>query len=259
MDASLGMKVARLLDGLDQRDGAGGQLAHGADHFRVAGMADQHDLAAAPVMDLGLAMDLGDQRAGGVEGEEIARLASSGTDFGTPWAENTTGAPVSGISSSSSTKIAPFGLQAVDHIAVVDDLVADIDRRAVQRQRPLDDLDGPDHAGAEPARRAQQDFEFRLGDSGLGGVHDGHYLVHLAKWACPRLPVKRDPEPTVAPICDAAEPGRASKPGNSKFIELLEQVTAAMPVSLRAGDAQRKPIAHSPPPCLYRGQFPSFR
>ena len=34
-------------------------------------------------------------------------VASAGTALGTPWAENTTGAPVAGISSSSSTKMAP--------------------------------------------------------------------------------------------------------------------------------------------------------
>jgi hypothetical protein len=33
---------------------------------------DQHDLAAAAVMDFGLAVDFGHQRAGGVEREEIA-------------------------------------------------------------------------------------------------------------------------------------------------------------------------------------------
>ena len=38
----------------------------------------------------------------------LRALASAGTLLGTPWAENTTGASVSGISSSSSTKIAPF-------------------------------------------------------------------------------------------------------------------------------------------------------
>lgn len=38
----------------------------------------------------------------------LRALAPAGTDLGTPWAENTTGAPVSGISSSSSTNTAPF-------------------------------------------------------------------------------------------------------------------------------------------------------
>jgi hypothetical protein len=40
-------------------------------------------------------------------------------------------------------------------VLVVHDLVADIDRWAVFLQRPLDDLDGAHHAGAETARLGQ--------------------------------------------------------------------------------------------------------
>ena len=41
--------------------------------------------------------------------KKLRAWASAGTDFGTPWAENTTGALVlSGISASSSTKMAPL-------------------------------------------------------------------------------------------------------------------------------------------------------
>jgi hypothetical protein len=77
-------------------------------------------------MPLGLAMDLGDQRAGRVDIEQLAALpASAGTDFGTPCAEKITGASA-GTSSSSSTKIAPFSA-VLDHEAVVHDLVAHID------------------------------------------------------------------------------------------------------------------------------------
>ncbi len=36
-------------------------------------MADEHDVPAALVMHLRLAVDLGDQRTGGVDGEEAAR------------------------------------------------------------------------------------------------------------------------------------------------------------------------------------------
>ena len=85
-------------------------------------------------------------------GRACARAsASAGTALGTPWAEKTTGRS-GGHSSSSSTKTAPWRLQAVDHMAVVDDLVAHIDRRAVLLDRPLDDLDRPVDAGAEAAR-----------------------------------------------------------------------------------------------------------
>ena len=122
-------------------------------------MADQHDLAVLlAVEDLGLAVDLGDERAGRVELEEVPRRAPPpAPTSATPWAEKITGWSVSGISSSSSTKTAPLALRLVDHVAVVDDLVADIDRRAEALQRQLDDLDRPVDAGAEAARRAEQD------------------------------------------------------------------------------------------------------
>src|SRR5260370_25203890 len=45
-----------------------------------------------------------------------------------------------------------FVLQAFDHVFIVDDLVAHIDRRALLLQRTLDDLRGTHDARAKPAR-----------------------------------------------------------------------------------------------------------
>lgn len=50
-------------------------------------------------------------------------------------------------------------LQTLHHIAIVDDLVAHIDRGAVFLQRQNDDLDGAIHARAEAARLAEPDRE----------------------------------------------------------------------------------------------------
>ena len=50
--------------------------------------------------------------------------------------------------------------EVVDDVFVVDDFVAHVDRRAVLLERPFDDLDGPLDAGAEAARRGEQDFQF---------------------------------------------------------------------------------------------------
>ena len=58
--------------GLDEKDDAVGQLPHGADDFGMALVADEDDRAAAPMMKLGLAMHFRHQRAGRVDGEEIA-------------------------------------------------------------------------------------------------------------------------------------------------------------------------------------------
>ena len=61
-----------LGDGLDQEHRARRHLAHGADHLGMAGMADQQHGAAVLVMPLDLAVDLGDQRAGGVGEDQLA-------------------------------------------------------------------------------------------------------------------------------------------------------------------------------------------
>ena len=60
-----------VFGGLDQDHLVGG-LAHGADDFVVAFVADQDDgVALASVAD-GLEVDLDDERAGGVDGDEPA-------------------------------------------------------------------------------------------------------------------------------------------------------------------------------------------
>ena len=73
----------------------------------------------------------------------------------TPWALKTTRAP-SGTSVSSSTKIAPRLGQLLDHMLVVDDLLADVDGRSVQLERVLDRLNGTVDARAIAARSGQE-------------------------------------------------------------------------------------------------------
>ena len=58
-------------------------------------------------------------------------------------------------------KTAPMRLQPLDHDAVMDDFVADIDRRAIFRQGQFDDPNRPFHAGAKPARGGEQQLEMR--------------------------------------------------------------------------------------------------
>src|SRR5690606_13843566 len=64
------------------------------------------------------------------------------------------------------------GAQALHHVAVVHHLVTHMDRRAEQLERPLDDVDGAVHAGAETARTGQQ------------------YLHILAHWTPPRATLR---------------------------------------------------------------------
>ena len=89
--------------------------------------------------------------------EKPRAAASLRTACDTPWALKTSVAP-GGTSARSSMKIAPFLLQVVDDVGVVDDLVAHVDRRAERLQRALDDLDRAIDAGAEAARLGEDDF-----------------------------------------------------------------------------------------------------
>src|SRR5262249_33297907 len=55
-----------------------GGLPSRSDHFGMVGVPDQHDLAAALMVDLGLAVHLRHQRTGGVEREQVALLGLRG-------------------------------------------------------------------------------------------------------------------------------------------------------------------------------------
>ena len=51
-----------------------------------------------------------------------------------------------------------FRLERFDHMAIVNDLVAHVDRGAMLGQRPLDNIDRPNDAGAKPARLSKNDL-----------------------------------------------------------------------------------------------------
>ena len=120
----------------------------------MALVADEHDVPPRLDLALGLAVDLADQGAGCIEPVEPAAGRSFGHRFG-----HAVGAEhhrrAIGHLVEFFDKDCALGLEAIDHEAVVDDLVADIDRRAVALQRQLDDLDRAVHPGAKTARRGE--------------------------------------------------------------------------------------------------------
>ena len=79
-------------------------------------------------------------------------------------------------------------LQLLDDEAIVDDLMADIDRRAIAGQRLFDDLDRPIHSGAESARGGEQDAKRRQRRCHRAGLVRGQG-VHYS-------PADRSAEPT---------------------------------------------------------------
>ena len=130
-----GSSARDIRDRLEQGHGAVGQLPHGADDLRMARMADQDDVPAALVMRLRLPVHLGDQRTGRVDGEELP-LERPRHGFWHP------------VGREDHRRVAIRHLvefahehralppQVLHHVFVMDDLVAHIDRRAMDRRAP---------------------------------------------------------------------------------------------------------------------------
>ena len=149
-----------VLDRLDQRHRPGGYLTEGADHLGMAGMADEDDVAPRRDQSLRLAMDLRYQRTGRVEIVEAAVLRGGGHRFGHAMRREDHGRAVGHLVQLLDEHRA-LRAQAVDDEAVVDDLVPDINRRAVLLDREFDNADGTVDAGAKAARRGDQQVRER--------------------------------------------------------------------------------------------------
>jgi len=117
----------------------------------MAGVTDQDHDATLPDITLALAMDLGDERTRRVENAQATGLRIL---FYEPRdamrAEN--GDRSGGHFRKVLDETCALCAQALHDVAVVNDFVSDVNGRAKLRERLLDDVDGPDHAGAETSR-----------------------------------------------------------------------------------------------------------
>ena len=125
--------------------------AHRALDLGMAGVADQDHLEALGGVALTLVVDLGDERAGGVDHLEAALAAPRLDRLGDAVRAEHRDRALRDLVDVS-TKLRALALQRLDDVLVVDDLVAHVDRRPEAAQRPLDDLDRPLDPGAEAAR-----------------------------------------------------------------------------------------------------------
>ncbi len=125
-------------------------LAHRADHFVVAGVADQDDvIALAGELDR-LEMDLCHQRASRVD-----RLQMAGTGVGPDGRRDAVSAvqeqrPFGDLRNVLDEGHALAG-EALDHVPVMDDLVVDVDVRPEHLDRLVEAIDGHIDARAKSA------------------------------------------------------------------------------------------------------------
>ncbi len=139
---------------VDQLDVVG-RLAGGADDLLVALVADQQDVVVVAGEAPGLVVHLGDQRAGGVDGLQVAfggRRVHRRRDA--VRGEHHDGA-LGHLVGLLDEDRAGLG-QGLHHVPVVHDLLAHVDRGAVLLQRPLDGFHGPVDPGAVAARLGEQ-------------------------------------------------------------------------------------------------------
>ncbi len=118
-------------------------------------VADQHDAEAVAGEPHGFQVHLGDQRTGGVDDIQSAllRLPADRRRHAVG-AEN--GPRPSGHFVQLLDEDRAGFAQFVHHVFVMNDFLADVDRRPVEIERDLDHVDGPDHAGAKTARFEQK-------------------------------------------------------------------------------------------------------
>ena len=95
-------------------------------------------------------MDLGDQRASGVNHAQAAANAVF-ADFGRHAVSAVDDALAVGDFVFAVDEDGAFAAEFVDYEAVVDDLLADVDGRAEGFEGDADDVNGADYAGAEAA------------------------------------------------------------------------------------------------------------
>src|SRR5690606_14426184 len=143
--------------------------------FGVPPVADHDDLAAFLAHAGDLDVDLGDQRTRGVE-DALTALFGLGADGARDAVRREDHDRACGGVFEFVDEDGALGAQVFDHVAVVHDFVAHVDRRPVDFQCALDDLDGPVHAGAETARLCQDDLG--AGSLATGRRRHGAVLDH---------------------------------------------------------------------------------
>src|ERR1022692_2257173 len=128
-----------------------GRFAKRANDFIVVAMADEDERIAFPSKLDGFNMDLGDQRAGGINHPQLTQLAGVphfGRDPGSAVDDALAGRDFL----NAVHKDGALGAQLVHHITVVDDLFAHVNRRSKVLQGYANDVNGANHAGAKAPR-----------------------------------------------------------------------------------------------------------
>ena len=144
----------RVGDRLDEHRRLG-RLAERAFDLFVAGVADEHDRVARRRVSARLRVHLRHERARRVDRDEAARVGRTAHRRRDAVRGEDDGRALGHLLDRVDEDRAEL-LELADDVRVVDDLLADVDRLAVEPERPLDRVDGPLDPGAIAAGEARR-------------------------------------------------------------------------------------------------------
>ena len=120
-------------------------------------VADEDDVKALAGVADDFVVNLGDEGAGGVVDDEVAGGGGVADARG-----DAVGAEDDGLALGDLADILdegdPAGAEVLDDVAVMNDLVIDVEGRALCAQDLIDDVDGHAHAGAEASGIGEDDL-----------------------------------------------------------------------------------------------------
>ena len=164
-----------------------GHLPHRSFDFRVPGVPDEDDLVALLRVASGFVVHSTHQGTGRVDHPKIAHagigLDLSGHAVG---AEDGDGAGRNLVDVLD--EAGALAAQRGDDVLVVDDFVPDVDRRAMDLQRPFDDVDRPHDPGAEPPRLREHHLQGPLGHRPSPTAVTPWAAPWVQRRACPGTP-----------------------------------------------------------------------
>ena len=161
------LDVGDVVGALDEGDVLG-RLAGGADDLLVPLVTDEQDVEVVVGEADRLAVDLGDQRAGRIDRLEAEGLGLLVDDRGDAVGGKHDGRALGHLVGLLDEDRAPL-LEGRHDVLVVDDLLAHVDRRAVELEGLFDRDDGTVDTGAVAAGRGEQDALGILRGGGVGG------------------------------------------------------------------------------------------
>ena len=223
-----GFQCGDILGGFDQQNLAVWQLAHRADRFRVTFVTDHHHLQTVLMMAFGLDMDLGYQRAGGVDIDHLAARGLGGDGFRNTMRREDDRTIIRAFVQFLD-KHRTLGAQPIHNEFVVHDFMPHIDRRTPFLDRHFDDLDGAIHTSAKAVGGCKIKGQ---GGFGHGVLRSGSEVRVFTQVVQSRTPKGNKPERVPRPVC--FNQSRSSGPSNSRGGRPITSFSSSSSIKLSA-------------------------